>query len=126
MAYNLSKEYQVRSKKPVKKHKQTRKKKVPTPIPLGEKVCACGCGKKHNLSIHHVFFNRGSRDLSSIHHCVEWLCWHSHQSSTGIHGTHSDGELDKKLKRKHQLRLMNNGMSLDEFIKLFGRSYVGM
>ena len=112
----------MRSNKPVKKHKQTKKKKVQTPRPDAPYKCV-GCGKEHYLSIHHVYGN-SSRNASSTHGCVEYLCWHCHQSSTGIHGTHSDGKLDAKLKRKHQLRLMNNGMSLDTFIKTFGRSYI--
>ncbi len=124
MAY-LSKYDQVNSKTPKKKYKQTRKKKVQTPRPTGEHVCA-GCGKIKYLNIHHVYYNRGSRDLSSKYCCVDWLCWECHQSSTGIHGTYSDGKLDKELKEKHQLRLLNNGMTMDKFIELFGRSYIGM
>ena len=124
MAY-LTKANQVKSNKPIKKHKQTKKKKVPTPRPEGEYKCS-GCGKEHYLSRHHVYYGHGLRDLSSKHNCVEFLCWNCHQSSTGIHGTHSDGELDKKLKRKHQLRLLNSGMSMDDFIRIFGRSYIGM
>jgi hypothetical protein len=118
----LSKADQVRSKKPYKNHKQVKKKKVATPTPDAEKICV-GCGNKHSLSIHHCYYGRGIRDLSSRYKCVDWLCWHCHQSSTGIHGTHTDGKLDAKLKRKHQLRLMEGGMSLDEFISIFGRSY---
>ncbi len=123
MSYYLSKEHQVRSKKPMKKHKQTKKKKVPTPMPDAEYICV-GCGKKHNLSIHHVYYKRGLRDISSKYKCVCWLCWHCHQSSTGIHGTHSDDKLNAKLKREFQLKLMNQGMKLDEFIELFGCSYM--
>ena len=75
--------------------------------------------------MHHVY-GKDARNASSDYKCVEWICWKHHQSSTGIHGTNSDGKLDKELKQKHQLRLMNEGMSLDEFVKIFGRSYVGM
>jgi len=120
----LSKHDQVKSFKP-HKEKKHKKQRVKTPIPTGEKVCV-GCGMKRSLSIHHCYYGRGLRDISSKYECVEWLCWHCHQSSEGIHGTHSDGKLDKELKKKHQLRLMNDGMSMDEFIAIFGRSYVGM
>jgi len=123
LAYNLSKSHQVRSNKPVKKHKQTKKPKIKTPRPEGEYKCA-GCGTEHYLSRHHVYYSRGHRDPSSDYGCVEFLCWKCHQSSEGIHGTNSNGKLDKELKRKHQLRLMNKGITLDVFINLFGRSYV--
>ena len=123
MAY-ISKEHQVRSFKPKKKHKQTKKKKVATPRPDAPYKCV-GCGKEHYLSIHHVY-GSSSRNASSKYMAVEYLCWACHQSSTGIHGTHSDGVLDKELKKKHQLRLLENDMSMDEFVKIFGRSYIGM
>ncbi len=123
MSY-LFKSDQIRSFKPNKK-KAKKKPKVKTPRPEGEYKCA-GCGVEHYLSRHHVYFGRGQRDLSSKHGCIEFLCWNCHQSSTGIHGTHSDGKLDKELKKKHQIRLMENGISLDEFIKIFGRSYIGV
>lgn len=106
----------------MKKHKQTKKKKVKTPRPDAPYRCV-GCGKEHYLSIHHVY-GASSRDSSSKYKAVVYLCWSCHQSSYGIHGTHSDGKLDKKLKREFQLKLMNDGMSLDEFIKTFGRSYM--
>lgn len=118
----LTKEYQCRSKTPKKIKHKAKKKKVKTPVPMGEHKCA-GCGKTKYLNIHHCYYARGLRDISSKYHCTSWLCYECHQSSTGIHGTHSDGKLDQKLKRWHQMRLMNSGMSLDEFIKIFGRSY---
>lgn len=122
MAY-ITKDSQVKSFKPKKKHKQTKKKKVQTPRPEGKYQC-CGCDCEHYLSIHHVYYSRGHRDISSKYGCVEWLCWKCHQSSEGIHGTYSDGKLDKELKQKHQLRLLED-MSVEEFIKLFNRSYIG-
>lgn len=75
MAY-ISKSDQVRSNRP-KKYKNAKKKpkpRVKTPRPEGEYKCA-GCGKTKYLQIHHVYFNRGNRDLSSMHKCVEWICY---------------------------------------------------
>jgi len=102
--------------------KKTSKKKVPTPTPEGAKKCQ-GCGRTHGLSIHHIY-GKSERDASSKHKCVEWLCWHCHQSSTGIHGTHSDGKLNSELKKKHQNRLESQGMARETFIKIFGRNYL--
>lgn len=120
----LTKSDQVRSKTP-KKYKKPKKARVKTPRPEGPYMCE-GCGKTRDLSIHHVYYGHGNRDLSSKHGAVCWLCWKCHQSSTGIHGTHSNGELDKELKRVHQIRLMEEGISMDDFIDTFGRSYVGV
>lgn len=120
MAY-LSKENQVRSKTPHKKYKKPKKKKVKTPVPSGPKECA-GCGKSKYLEVHHVFPG-ANRDNSSRYGCVEWLCYHHHRGQPdGVHGGNS--ELDLKLKRKHQLLLMKSGMSLDDFIKIFSKSYM--
>ena len=122
MAY-LSKENQVRSFKPKKTHKQTKKKKIKTPVPTGERVCA-HCGRMKYLEIHHCFYgDKYARDKSSELKCVEWLCYHCHREQpNGVHG--GNIELDIKLKKKHQLRLMNNGISLDEFVDIFGMSYM--
>jgi len=123
LAY-LSKEQQVRSKTPHKTKTKKKSKKVPTPIPVGPKECACGCGQTVNLSIHHVFWGSGVRKLSSKYKCVEWLEWHSHQSSKGVHGSKEPNyELDYKLKVKHQKRLIREGMGLKSFIDKFGANY---
>lgn len=117
----LSKSDQVRSKKPIKKHKQAKNKKFPTPTPIGEHICA-RCGKSKYLEIHHVF-PAANRNNSSIYGCVEWLCYHCHRDyGIGAHG--GNEKLNAKLKRKHQLKLMNDGMSLDKFIEIFGRTYI--
>ncbi len=116
--------HKYHNKRGYKKKPTKNKQKVKTPMPSGLYMCA-GCGREHNLSIHHCYYGGGKRDNSSLNKCVEWLCWHCHQSSTGIHGTHSDGVLDKQLKVKHQERLMLEGMSIDEFRSLFGKSYIG-
>ena len=122
----LTKENQVRSKKPYK-NKKAKKKKIHTPKPKNKK-CACGCGKDIRFcSRHHVYYARGQRDLSSIHHAVEGLCWESHQSGIGIHGSKSPNKrLDFNLKRKHQWRLLEEGMKQKEFMQLFGKDYLSM
>ena len=124
MAY-LTKEHQVKSFKPKKKHK-SKKAKTKTPRPTGKYQCA-GCSSTKYLQIHHVFYGRGQRDSSSKYGCVEWLEFHCHQDSYGIHGSKSPNmELDYELKVKHQRRLLNNGMTLKEFRNLFGMDYDGM
>ncbi len=112
------------SREPLPKPQKRKKKRTPTPIPTGAHICACGCGHTKYLSIHHVYFGRGQRNLSSRYNCVTWLCYAAHQSSTGIHGTHSDNKLNLRLKREHQRKLMDNGMLMKEFIRIFGKNYL--
>lgn len=119
----ISKESQVRSKKPKRTKTKKRPKKVPTPTPEGDHAC-CECGKTKYLEIHHIFFgDKSTRDNSSRYKAVEWCCYHCHRAQpTGIHG--GNRELDLKLKRKHQKRLESEGMSREEFRRLFGKSYL--
>jgi len=119
----LSKAQQTQSfGKDKSKCKKKSKVKIKTPRPESEyKCCECGCTKY--LQVHHVF-NKDARNFSSEYDCVEWICWKHHQSSEGIHGTHSDGKLGLRLKKKHQRRLELEGMTRKEFIYHVGRSYL--
>lgn len=124
----LSKEHQVRSKKPHrdKGHKKP-KPDGKTPIPTGDKICQCGCGHSKYLSIHHVFYGNGQRRLSNRFKCTEYLCYHSHQDSYGIHGSKTPNvDLDYKLKVRHQERLISSGMSIKEFRSYFKSDYISM
>ncbi len=116
----LTKANQCRSFKPVKKHKQNKKKKVKTPRPEGEHVCYA-CGRTKYLEIHHVYPGP-NRDNSSKYGAVVWLCHHHHRGQPdGVHG--GNEQLDKELKRKFQIKLMEEGLTMEEFVKTFGRSY---
>ena len=111
----------MRSNKPVKKHKQTKKKKIQTPRPEGEHKCYA-CDRTKYLEVHHVYPGC-NRNNSSIHCCTVWLCHHHHRGQPdGVHG--GNEKLNAKLKREFQLKLMNSGMSLDEFISIFGKTYL--
>ena len=116
----LSKANQVKSFKPVKKHKQSRKKKTPTPLPSGEHKCYA-CDRTKYLEVHHVYPS-SNRNNSSQYGCVVWLCHHHHRGQpNGVHG--GNEELNGKLKKEFQLKLMNDGMEYEDFISIFGRSY---
>ena len=103
----------------IEKPKKTKKKKVKTPMPDTKKYCV-GCGTEYNLEIHHVFGN-SSRNASSEYKCVDWLCSNCHRGNNGVHGINR--YLDTKLKQEHQERLEKE-MTREEFVKLFGRSYL--
>jgi len=107
----ISKESQVGKKK---------KKKVKTHTPDGDKYCQ-GCGSTVGLEVHHVY-GASSRDESSRHNCVEWLCHTCHRGKNGVHGQNK--ALDTMLKQKHQLRLEKSGMTRQEFRYLFGKGYL--
>lgn len=120
MAY-LSKHDQIKSKTPHRtKSKKKPKSRVKTPIPEGEHKCYC-CGKTKYLSIHHCYPGV-NRNNSSIYKAVVWLCYNHHQGQQGVHS--GNYKLDLELKQHFQKKLMKEGMTLEEFIKIFGRNYL--
>lgn len=100
-------------REPIPKPDKKKKKKIKTPTPEGPRECI-HCKTTVGLSIHHVY-NKDARDWSSKHKAVEWVCYPDHQGSKGIHGTHSDGKLNKYLKQKWQRILEGKGMTRKEF-----------
>jgi len=105
----------------IPKPTKRKKKKYKTPLPKGDRFCQ-GCGSTSQLEVHHVYYGVGNRNLSSKHECVEWLCNECHRGNNGVHGINKD--LDNKLKVKHQ-EILEISISRQEFIKLFGRNYLG-
>lgn len=86
-----------------------------------EKSCAV-CGSMNLVQCHEVFFGRGVRQLSKEYGCVEYLCLYHHTAApTGIH---HNIVLDKMFKRKHQKRLEDNGMTRQDFMRIFGQNYL--
>ncbi|MCL1789903.1 MAG: hypothetical protein FWG40_00845 [Peptococcaceae bacterium] len=79
------------------------------------------CGTTRNLQTHHVF-GGGRRRSSDRYGCLETLCIEHHTGSN--YSVHQDASLSLVLKQKHQKRLMDEGMSVEEFIRIFGKSYL--
>ena len=77
------------------------------------------CGRLGYMHRHHIF--EGSlRKRSERYGMVCLLCPYCH---TGDFGVHMDEKLNKKLKRAAQ-RKFEREHTREEFIKLFGRSYL--
>lgn len=66
---------------------------------------------------HHVFMGR-NRQASDRYGAVVWLCRDCHNL------VHQNREVSLRLMKKEQKRLEHE-MSREEFIKIFGRNYLG-
>lgn len=86
-----------------------------------EKQCLV-CGS-WNIEDHHIFFGVSKRPLSEKYGLKVWLCPTHHRGTQGVHGR--DGhKLDMELKQLGQKSFEYHYGDRDEFIKLFGKSYL--
>lgn len=79
------------------------------------------CGTSHDLHVHEVFYGI-NRQTSIKQGCCVALCGRHHNMSD--HGVHFNRELDLRLKRDCERRWMEQNGSEEEFIRIFGRSYL--
>ena len=79
------------------------------------------CGNPH-VHIHHVFFGTANRKLSDKYGYVVPLCPRHHNMS--MDGVHFNKTFDNTLKWAAQRHFEANHGTRDEFIKIFGRSYL--
>lgn len=87
-----------------------------------EKQCYI-TGRTDNLHEHHVFFGTGKRKLSEKYGLKIWLVGELHNMSD--EGVHFNKELDLQIKKMAQEKAMEYyGWSVEDFIKIFGRSYI--
>lgn len=81
------------------------------------------CGTTRDLHKHHIFYGSANRKLSERDGCVVYLCRHHHNGSDA--GVHFNKGLDLSLKRACQRAWQDKyGKTTDDFIKVFGRSYL--
>lgn len=85
-----------------------------------EKVCYI-CGSPAVIR-HHVFGGTANRRLSEKHGCWVYLCPHHHNMSN--EGVHFDRELDLQIKRACQSRWEAVNGGREDFIRVFGKSYL--
>lgn len=79
-------------------------------------------GRMDNLHEHHIFYGSGNRRLSEKYGLKIWLTAELH---TGDRGVHFNKALDLKLKEMSQRKAMEYyGWSVQDFIRLFGKSYL--
>ena len=86
------------------------------------KVCYV-TGATSQLHRHHIYFGVANRKLSEKFGLWVWLRYDWHNMSD--YGVHSDRALDLCLKREGQEKAMEHyGWGVDDFIKIFRRSYL--
>ena len=74
------------------------------------------------LHRHHIFFGSANRKLSEKYGCWCYLCARHHNMSD--EGVHFDKPLDIKLKRYCQQRWEAKYGDREQFIQVFGKSYM--
>lgn len=80
------------------------------------------CGS-WNIEDHHIFFGVSKRKLSEKYGLKVWLCPTHHRGHQGVHGR--DGhKLDIEIKQLGQKSFEYHYGTREEFIKIFGRSYL--
>lgn len=89
-------------------------------IPVFETDCCYVCGNP-NTQWHHVFFGNANRKISDRYGYVIGLCQAHH---TGQNGVHFNKRLDMQLKTMAQEHFESNYGSREDFIKVFGKSFI--
>lgn len=80
------------------------------------------CGSTRWLERHHVY-NGAYRKKSEKFGAVATLCHFCHNEPPN--GVHHNAENMRQLKAKYQMQIMDKyGMSEEEFIREFGKSYI--
>ena len=85
-----------------------------------EKQCFV-CGKNYNLHDHHIIYGTSNRKQSEKYGLKVWLCYEHH---TGNAGVHFNRDLDLHLKKLAQERFEARYGARNEFINIFGKSYL--
>ena len=84
------------------------------------------CGRNasadyYGLDEHHCLHGTANRKLSEKYGLKVYLC----HDRCHLNGVHKSAEIDKKLKAEAQRIAMEHyGWSVEEFIKIFGKSYI--
>ena len=80
------------------------------------------CGS-WNIEDHHIFFGQAKRKLSEKYGLKVWLCPTHHRGTYGVHGREGH-KLDVELKQLGQKAFEYHYGTREEFLKIFGRSYL--
>lgn len=85
-----------------------------------EKECYV-CNTTYNLHDHHIIYGTSNRKQSEKYGLKVWLCQEHH---TGSHGVHFNRDLDMHLKKLAQMHFEAHIGARNEFIRVFGKSYL--
>ena len=87
-----------------------------------DRVCLL-CGSSVNLHKRHVFYGTANRKLSEEDGCWIWLCANHHNMTD--YSVHFDHHLNRRIQRETQMIWEGRYGSREDFIKRYGRSYLG-
>lgn len=79
------------------------------------------CGYGGHTHCHHCIFGNSNRDNSEKYGLKVFLCWEHHEGNTGVH---NNRELDLQIKRIAQQRFEEIHGTRQDFIQIFGKSYL--
>lgn len=85
---------------------------------MEDKCYVCGCSNW--LECHHVY-GGSNRKHSTKYNMLVKLCAEHHR---GNYSPHMNRELDLKLKREYQQKFESEIGTREEFIKIFGKSWI--
>lgn len=80
------------------------------------------CGTTYCLHSHHIFYGTANRKISEKYGYKVFLCGNHHNMSDK--GVHFDKKLDNHLKISAQKHFEDNHGSRNDFISIFGKSYI--
>ena len=80
------------------------------------------CKITKNLHRHHVFYGTANRQKSEDYGCWVYLCFRHHNGSMA--GVHSNRTFDNRLKQMCQRKWETLYGTREDFIKVFGRSWI--
>lgn len=86
-----------------------------------EKRCYV-CGLYSPVECHHIYMGP-NRKISEENGFKVWLCAEHHRGTIGVHGKLGH-VLDIKLKQECEKKYLNQGHTVQEFIRLIGRNYL--
>lgn len=81
------------------------------------------CGTYQGVEVHHCIHGVGRRKLATKYHLVVGLCQAHHRGTNGCHGKNG-AKLDLELKRLAQKSFEFKRGDREDWIKIFGRSYL--
>lgn len=79
-------------------------------------ICGSPC-----VQWHHVFFGTANRKISDHYGYIIPLCREHHTGQVGVHANHQMDLYFKKIAQKH---FEENTGSREDFIRVFGKSYL--
>lgn len=87
-----------------------------------EKRCYV-CGLYSPVECHHIFFGNPNRRISEENGFKVYLCQEHHRGTIGVHGRLGH-VLDIKLKQECEKKYLNQGHTVQDFIRLIGKNYL--